>query len=255
MATSLLNPATSHLGALDHINPMASSQTNPLSEASKSSTTDNRLLPTWLLNNYISTRGGCNYLAQLASLLPPSESTLRDKAIRTMYTITRELCTKLEQAANSQSLALPALPPVSENYEDEAALPRESLMEMIKPHAHESVTEILGYNTSLARDKTEGGCGWEVLTVALYENNKQFDESIKAMVGAAGTRNVGAILMFYGQLGWENSADSAASAQCLAEAAARLRKEKGEAWWMEEAGPVIARNKKLFADYITVGIE
>ncbi|KAH0607809.1 uncharacterized protein H6S33_002843 [Morchella sextelata] len=234
---------------------MASSQTNPLSEASKSSTIDNRLPPTWLLNNYISTRGGCNYLAQLAAMLPPTESTLRDKALRTLYTLTREFCNKLEQAAYNQNLAIPALPPISENYEDEAALPRELMIEIIKPHAHDSVNEILGYNTSLARDKKDGGCGWEVLTVALCESNKQFEESLKEMGDAAGTRDVGAILRFYGQLGWENSADSIASAQCLAEASARLRKEKGEAWWTEEAEPVIARNKTLLASYKIVGIE
>ncbi|KAH8152807.1 uncharacterized protein LAJ45_03033 [Morchella importuna] len=248
MATSLLN-------ASNHTIPVASPQTNPLPEASKP-TIDNRLPPTWLLNNYISTRGGCNYLAQLAAMLPPTEATLRDKALRTMYTVTRELCNKLEQAAYSQDLALPALPPISENYEEEAALPREEMIEMIKPHAHDSVNEILGYNNSLARDKKDGGCGWEVLTVALCENNKQFEESLKAMGNAAGTRDVGAILRFYGQMGtWEISADSIAGAQCLAEASARLRKEKGEAWWMEEAEPVFTRNETLLANCMMVGIE
>lgn len=128
-------------------------------------------------------------------------------------------------------------------------------MEMIKPHAHDSVNEILGYNTRLARDKKDGGCGWEVLVVALCENNKQFEESLRAMGDAAGTRDVGAILRFYGQMGWESSADSVAGAQCLAEASARLRKEKGEAWWMEEAEPVMEMNKMLLERYMKLGIE
>lgn len=247
MATSLLNTSS-------HTIPVAFPQTNPFPEASNSKI-ENRLPPTWLLNNYISTRGGCNYIAQLAAMLPPTESTLRDKALRTMYTVTRELCNKLEQAAYSQDLALPALPPISENYEDEAALSREEMMEMIKPHAHDSVNEILGYNTRLARDTKDGGCGWEVLVVALCENNKQFEESLRAMGDAAGTRDVGAILRFYGQMGWESSADSVAGAQCLAEASARLRKEKGEAWWMEEAEPVMEMNKMLLERYMKLGIE
>lgn len=200
---------------------------------------------TWVVNLTLLYRVGVNFVASQLSVIPPSETRLRDEGVIPFYSIASNIVKTLKSSAHARGVIVPAIPDVPQDWSEEASTDYKALAAQLRPHLVESAREIMDWTLGLW--DREPKLHWTSVVAVTAVTLDQYSRMAPAMSGMKEGSGLGPFvaLVASDELKW--------IAGVTNEEILRIRALPGSGWAEEEAKTVVKEQLKHLSGMMTLG--
>jgi len=199
----------------------------------------------WAVNTILICRAGVNNLASQLSVIPRSETRLRDEGIIPLYSFLRNITNTLKSSARELGVTVPDIPDAPEDWNEEASTNHTALAAQLSPRlaepARASMDWIIG-----SRDR-DPKLHWASRLAVTSLSLDMYTRALPAMGGVMGGSE------------WEPFMAQATGdelkgiARVINEEILRIRAQPGSGWDEEEAKRVVKEQLAYRKETIRVG--
>ena len=110
---------------------------------------------TWVANQIALVRVVASAMASQLSIIPPSETRLRDEGILPLYSLFHNTFITLSSIAHKRGVTIPDIPNAPEDWNEEASTDMKALSAQLRPHLVEPVRAIIDWTLGLRERNPE----------------------------------------------------------------------------------------------------
>jgi len=194
----------------------------------------------WLTQTILCNRWGAHYISILLSIIPSSETLLRDEGLIPFYGHVASLSKVLEGIAQEKQITVPSYPDVPADWKDEAAIDGETLHATLVSQTTGPVKEVIDHMAAALKQ----GYRWESLVALIGVSANVYLDPVAIARNSAASTAGGTMAPFSQVL---SDGVMFKSATVLNKELERYR--NGPGWKEEEAKKLSAENLRLLRKY------